>query len=64
LESADRARPIDELAADLIGLLGDNRAPLDYYSPERLMSVEARRGWVEPDLTPLPRLDANGPPTA
>ena len=24
--------------------------PLQYYSRERLFSVEARRGWVEPDL--------------
>jgi hypothetical protein len=25
-----------------------------YYSRERLFSVEARRRWVEPDLSPLP----------
>jgi len=25
-----------------------------YYSRDRLFSVEARRGWVEPDLSPLP----------
>ena len=29
---------------------------LDYYSRERLMSAEARAGWVEPDLAPLPRV--------
>jgi hypothetical protein len=28
--------------------------PLRFYSAERLFSVEARRGWVEPDLGPLP----------
>jgi hypothetical protein len=28
--------------------------PLRFYSPERLFLVEARRGWVEPDLAPLP----------
>jgi len=27
---------------------------LEYWSRERLMSVEARRQWVEPDLKPLP----------
>ncbi|EQB33339.1 hypothetical protein [Sphingobium ummariense] len=27
--------------------------PFAYWSRERLMSVEARRGWVEPDLRPL-----------
>jgi len=27
--------------------------PLEFYSRERLFSVEARRAWVEPDLRPL-----------
>jgi hypothetical protein len=27
-----------------------------YYSRDRIMSDEARHGWVEPDLAPLPRL--------
>lgn len=27
--------------------------PLSFYSRERLFSVAARRGWVEPDLEPL-----------
>ena len=27
---------------------------LAHYSRDRLFSVEARRGWVEPDLSPLP----------
>ena len=27
---------------------------LEYWSRERLMSVAARRGWLEPDLKPLP----------
>ncbi len=27
---------------------------LEYWSRDRLMSVEARRTWVEPDLKPLP----------
>ena len=26
-----------------------------YYSKERIMSREARHGWVEPDLAPLPK---------
>ena len=51
--NADCRRPIDEPAAELVGLLGDKRAPLEFYSVERLMSVDARRGWVEPDLQPL-----------
>jgi hypothetical protein len=28
--------------------------PLRFYTPERLFSKEARLGWVEPDLAPLP----------
>lgn len=52
--AADCDRPIDELSAELILLVGGPRAPLEYYSRERLMSVDARRAWVEPDLRPLP----------
>ena len=34
--------------------LGDKRLPFEFYSRERLMSAEARAGWVEPDLRRLP----------
>jgi hypothetical protein len=30
--------------------------PLRFYSRDRLFSVEARLGWIEPDLAPLPLL--------
>lgn len=33
---------------------GSRDWPLRFYSPERLFSVPARLGWVEPDLQPLP----------
>jgi hypothetical protein len=33
--------------------LGDKQWPLGLWSRERLFSVAARRGWVEPDLAPL-----------
>lgn len=33
--------------------MGDKAWPLTFWSRERLFSVEARRGWVEPDLKPL-----------
>jgi len=40
--------------ASLAGLLASPMAgstwPLTFYTKERLFSVEARRGWVEPDL--------------
>jgi len=39
-------------------LMGTNFAnpnwPLEYWSRDRLMSVEARRAWLEPDLKALP----------
>lgn len=42
-----------ELANGCVAGLGDRDIPLRYYSRERLMSPEARRQWVEPDLRPL-----------
>ena len=33
--------------------IGDRQWPLCFYSQERLFGVEARRGWVEPDLAAL-----------
>ncbi|CAN5174620.1 hypothetical protein BH10PSE4_BH10PSE4_39500 [soil metagenome] len=33
--------------------MGDKAWPLGFWSRERLFSVAARRGWVEPDLKPL-----------
>jgi hypothetical protein len=33
--------------------MGDKAWPLTFWSRERLFSVAARRGWVEPDLKPL-----------
>lgn len=47
-----------ELLARVNGLLaspmGRREWPQRFYSRERLFSVAARRGWVEPDLAPLP----------
>lgn len=43
-----------EAAARLLATpMGDKAWPLSFWSRERLFSVEARRGWVEPDLKPL-----------
>ncbi|WP_380877825.1 hypothetical protein ACFB49_14410 [Sphingomonas sp. DBB INV C78] len=36
---------------------GRREWPLRFFSAERLFSVEARRGWVEPDLAPLPEVE-------
>lgn len=53
LSQVDRARPIDDLAEELIRRYGDRELPLNYWSKPRLRSVEARLGWVEPDIQPL-----------
>jgi hypothetical protein len=43
-----------EAAARLLATpMGDKAWPLSFWSRERLFSVEARRGWVEPDLAPV-----------
>ncbi|TMJ13926.1 MAG: hypothetical protein E6G94_10730 [Alphaproteobacteria bacterium] len=48
------------LAAKVNGLLeapeGRRDWPLRFYSPERLFSVEARLGWVDPDVAVLPEV--------
>ncbi|NLS26604.1 hypothetical protein S2M10_15880 [Sphingomonas sp. S2M10] len=48
----------EDLLARVNGLLaspmGRRDWPLRFYSRERLFSVAARRGFVEPDLAPLP----------
>lgn len=51
-------RPADEplvetVNAALTGEIGRRDWPLRHYSRERLFSVEARRGFVEPDLRPV-----------
>jgi hypothetical protein len=43
----------DAVASLLATPLGDKDWPLAHWSRARLFSVEARRGWVEPDLRAL-----------
>jgi hypothetical protein len=50
LSAASRDCTLATLANSLIHACGDKNLPLEYYSRERLMSWEARVGWVEPDL--------------
>jgi hypothetical protein len=47
--------PAQALAALMASELGDKDWPFAHWSRDRLMSVAARRAWVEPDLAPLPR---------
>ena len=55
LDEADRSSPIHELVNELLmSPMGRRDWPLRFWSKERLMSVEARRAWVEPDLAAMP----------
>ncbi len=52
-----------EAAARLLATpLGDKAWPLRHWSRARLFSVEARRGWVDPDLAPLAHPPAQAAP--
>ena len=47
--------PLSEILAALLASPAGRSGWLEaYWSCERLFSVAARRGWVEPDLAPLP----------
>lgn len=48
-----RALPLAEQAERLIARCGDKEHLLAYYTRERLLSPEARAGWVEPDRAPI-----------
>jgi hypothetical protein len=53
-KAAPRAPLAPILAALLASPLGQSRWLLTYWSEPRLMSIEARRGWTESDLTTFP----------
>ena len=55
LSEADRQEPIHELVNDLLhSPMGRRDWPFRFWSRERLFSVEARRGFVPPDLAAMP----------
>jgi hypothetical protein len=56
VETNDHSWPIQEFAAALIARFGAKDLPLTYWTESRLMSSEARLGWLAPDLRPLPPL--------
>lgn len=55
LDNAERELSVVELINKLIRECEDKNLPLRHYTQERLMSPEARRRWLEPDLKPLER---------
>ena len=55
LEEADERRPVHELVNELLmSPMGRRDWPLRFWSKDLLMSVEARRHWVDPDLAAMP----------
>jgi hypothetical protein len=55
LAEADEDRPIHELVNELlISPMGRRDWPLRFWSKQRLMSVEARRNFIAPDIAALP----------
>jgi hypothetical protein len=55
LSEADASEPLHELVNELLlSPMGRRDWPLRFYSRERLLSVEARRNFVSPDLAALP----------
>jgi hypothetical protein len=58
LEVFDDGRSFAALADAVVQLYSKDEI-FAHYSRERLMTPEARARWIEPDLRPLPRLEAN-----
>jgi hypothetical protein len=49
----DHGQPVSTLVRDLLEECGDKFYLLRFYSEAVLMSDEARRGWVPPDVRPI-----------
>jgi len=55
LSEADSSEPLHELVNELLlSPMGRRDWPLRFYSRDRLLSVEARRNFIPPDLAALP----------
>ena len=55
LREADTTAPLHDLVNQLLhSPMGRRDWPLRFFSTDRLMSVDARRHWVEPDLRAMP----------
>ncbi|HEX8423821.1 MAG TPA: hypothetical protein VF634_10440 [Pyrinomonadaceae bacterium] len=53
LDAACETQTLAGLLDGLLASCGEKNFPFEYYSRERLLSWEARTGWLEPDLKPL-----------
>lgn len=54
LKGRDRFHEAPEAVREMLAALGPREVPFRHFTKERLLSREARRDWVEPDLEPLP----------
>jgi hypothetical protein len=54
LLTINQSNTFPELANGLIQKYEDKNLPFKYYSRDLLMSWEARKTWIEPDLQPFP----------
>jgi hypothetical protein len=53
LARTDAARPLAELANELLKTHGSSKLAFEYYSRALVQTPEAKASWVEPDLKPL-----------
>lgn len=52
-DAAADARPLHELADELVAAYGSSKLAFEYYSRALVQTPEAKTSWVEPDLKPL-----------
>lgn len=58
LEQVPASMPLlDQVHGLLNDALGSKAIAFDFWSKERLLSIEARRAWLEPDLKPIDALE-------
>jgi hypothetical protein len=50
LDRTNTSRRVADIANDMIEACGNSQLIYSYYSKERLLSDEARKSWIEPDL--------------
>jgi hypothetical protein len=55
LRSLGDLTPVEKINS-VITSIEDRKTTLRYYTRDRVMSLDARYGWVEPDLEPLPEM--------
>jgi hypothetical protein len=65
LETMETGLSLVDQVNSVLSRLSNPRAIFDYYSPELVSSDEARRGWTNPNRSPLPssKTTTTGTPT-